>query len=69
MNETKLLKQLSLTVKTTASFVITDADTDVTKAEMLFTHFLVEHNIPIAVADHARPLLKEMFGDSKVAAK
>ena len=46
-----------------------DADTDVTKAEMLFTHFLVEHNIPIAVADHARPLFKEMFGVSKVAAK
>ena len=70
--QTKLHKQLSLTVRTTAplsSFVTTDAETDVTKAEMLFTHFLVEHNLPIAVADHARPLFKEMFADSKVAAK
>ena len=70
--KTNLHKQLSLTVKTTApltSFVTTDAETDVTKAEMLFTHFLVEHNIPIAIADHARQLSKEMFGDSKVSSK
>jgi len=70
--ETKLHQQIALTVKTTVpltSFVTADADTDVTKAEMLFTHFLVEHNIPIAVADHAGPLFKEMFRDSKVESK
>ena len=28
----------------------------VIKAEVLFTGFLVEHNIPLAVSDHAGPL-------------
>lgn len=42
-----------------SSFVTTDKDSDVTtRAEMLFTHFLVEHNVPISVSDHARPLFK-----------
>ena len=50
-------------------FVTTDSDTEVTKAEMLFTHFLIERNLPVAVSDYASPLLKQMFGDSKVAAK
>ena len=70
--KTKLHKKLSLAVKTTTpltSFVTTDTNTDVTKADMQFAHFLVEHNIPIAVADHGRPLFKVMFGDSKVPAK
>ena len=65
-------QQIALAMKTTApltSLAKTDADTDVTKTKMLFTHFLVEHNIPIAVSDHAGPLFKEMFGDSKVASK
>ena len=70
--ETKLHRQIAQTVQTTSlmtSFVTTDSDTEVTKAEMLFTHFLIEHNLPVAVSDHARPLFKQMFGDSKVAAK
>ena len=35
-------------------------------AETLFTSF-IEHNIPIVVSDHARPLFKRMFPDSKIA--
>ena len=31
--------------------------------------FIVEHNLPIAVADHAGPLFRKMFPDSKVASK
>ena len=29
--------------------------------------FLVEHNLPIAVADHIAPLVKDIFPDSKIA--
>ena len=70
--ETKLYRQIAQTVQTTSPmtlFVTTDSDTEVTKAEMLFTHFLIEHTLPVAVSDHARPLFRQMFGDSKAAAK
>ena len=40
----------------------------VAKAEALFTAFLVEHNLPLSVADHAGPLFK-MFPDSAIAKK
>ena len=30
-------------------------------------NFLVQHNIPIAVADHLSPLLKDIFPDSTIA--
>lgn len=42
---------------------------EVTNAEMLFTSFLVEHNLPIRSADHAGPLFRAMFPDSKIAKK
>ena len=42
---------------------------DVTKAEPLFTGFIWEHNLPIAATDHAGPLFKKMFPDSKIASK
>lgn len=38
-------------------------------AEVKFTAFIVEHNLPLAVADHAGPLFKSMFPDSNIAAK
>ena len=31
------------------------------------TGFLAEHNLPVAVADHIRALLKYIFLDSKIA--
>ena len=34
------------------------------KAELLFTAFLVEHNVPISAADHASKLFRAMFLDS-----
>ena len=43
-------------------------DLNTIRAEVLFTSFLVEHNIPLSAADHDGPLLK-MFPDSKVAQK
>ena len=34
---------------------------------VLFTGFLVEHSLPIAVSDHAGPLFRRMFPDSEIA--
>ena len=42
---------------------------DVIKAESLFIKFIIEHNLPISVADHAGNLFKRMFPDSKIAGK
>ena len=36
---------------------------------MLFTGFLIEHNLNVASSDHAGPLFRRMFPDSKIAAK
>jgi hypothetical protein len=44
-------------------------DYDVIRAECLMTEFIVEHNLPFSVADHATRLVKKMFPDSKIAAK
>ena len=52
------------------TFFVSDKDGDsAIKAEVLFTQFLFEHNIPIAAADHAAPLFRQMFHDSDVAKK
>ena len=40
---------------------------DVATAEALFCHFLVEHNLPFALGDHAGDLFRRMFPDSKIA--
>ena len=39
----------------------------VINAELLATDFLVEHNLPMAVADSLGPLFKKAFPDSKIA--
>lgn len=44
-----------------AGFVRNDSDFGVIRAECLFTAFLVEHNIPLSVSDHAGPLFRKMF--------
>ena len=41
----------------------------VSKAEVLFSNFVAEHNLPFAVGDHFTKLAKEMFPDSEIAAK
>lgn len=33
----------------------------------MVTNFLVQHNLPLATADHLGPLFKTIFPDSKVA--
>ena len=42
---------------------------EVTRAETLFTHFLLEHNLAIAASDHAGKLFRQMFPDSTIAKK
>lgn len=50
-------------------FVSSSFADSVTNAELLFTNFLVEHNIPLSASDHAGPLFKSMFPDSPIASK
>ena len=40
-----------------------------TNAELLFVNFLVEHNLPIAIADHSGDLFRKMFPDSEIASQ
>ena len=35
----------------------------------MFTEFIVEHNLPLACADHTGPLFRKMFPDSTIATK
>ena len=35
----------------------------------MVTNFLVQHNLPIATADHLGPLFKAIFPDSQIASK
>lgn len=44
-------------------------DNAVTHAEVLFTHFLVEHNIHVSASDHAGPLFRAMFLQDKFSAE
>ena len=62
-------KQLASSHKITDCFV-SERDNLALKvigAEVKFTGFLLEHNLPIAASDHAGPLFRSMFPDSKIA--
>lgn len=48
-------------------YFTTEKDNSVIRAEVLFTQFLLEHNIPVAAADHSSKLFRAMFPDSKIA--
>ena len=39
------------------------------KAKLLFSGFLVEHELPLTTADHAVKLFRNMFSDSKIENK
>ena len=39
------------------------------KAKLLFSGFLLEHNLPLSTADHAAKLLRNMSLDSKIVSK
>ena len=41
----------------------------VVEAELLFSGFLVEHNLPLSTTDHAAQLFRNMFPDSKIVNK
>jgi len=48
-------------------FISTDNYLSVVNAEALFTCFLLEHNLAVAVADHAGHLFRKMFPDAIIA--
>ena len=50
-------------------FNTSDSGNEVTTAECLFASFILEHNLPIAIADHAGQLFKKMFPKCDTAKK
>ena len=52
-----------------ASSVTANLCQKVMKAELLFSGFLIEHNLPLSTADHAAKLFRNMFPDSKIVNK
>ena len=52
-----------------ASSATENFDQKVMKAELLFSGFLVEHNLRLDIADHAAKLFRNMFPDSKIVIK
>ena len=52
-----------------ASSATANLDKNVVKTELLFSGFLVEHNLPLITADHAAKLFKNRFPDSKIVNK
>ena len=71
--QTELHKKCATAVKGTSAmqnFLVSSAGhllRQVTRSETLFSNFVVEHNLPFAVADHFSDLCKKMFPDSKTA--
>ena len=66
-NHKKSLGSTQFNKKVTSFFSHSDDSIDeVTKAEVIFTNFLTEHNIPFLVADHFTQVVKEMFPDSLI---
>ena len=40
-----------------------------TRAEVMFCHFVAEHNLAALIADHVTDLAREMFPESEIAEK
>ena len=59
----------SKTTPKIASLFKATAPDRVTHAEVLFSAFVAEHNLPFAVADHFTDLCQHMFPDSEIAKK
>uniref|UniRef100_H2ZU74 DUF4371 domain-containing protein n=1 Tax=Latimeria chalumnae TaxID=7897 RepID=H2ZU74_LATCH len=53
----------------TSVFAAGTLQNKVINAEVLFTGFILEHNLPFEAAAHAAPLLCKMFPDSAIAKK
>ena len=52
-----------------ASSAIANLDQKVVKAKLLFSGFLVEHDLPLTTSDHTAKLFRNMFPDSKIVKK
>ena len=63
MSSNKQLKSFFVTTKTT------DLSANVLSAEVKFSQFVAEHNLPFSVADHFTKLAKRLFPDSDIAGK
>ena len=48
-----------------ADFFTGSKDLSVTRADTLFTEYIIEHNLPLACADRAGPIFRKMFPDSQ----
>uniref|UniRef100_H3AIW8 HAT C-terminal dimerisation domain-containing protein n=1 Tax=Latimeria chalumnae TaxID=7897 RepID=H3AIW8_LATCH len=53
----------------TSVFAAGTLQNKVINAEVLFTGFILEHNLPLEAAAHAAPLFRKMFPDSAIAKK
>lgn len=65
--ELSLLHNDASQTKITSSFNKDHLLDQITAAEVYFTLFVAEHNIPFLAADHFTRLCKSMFPDSKIA--
>ena len=69
--ETKLHKKREKEIKTQLSisqlFQLQEKKDSVTRAEVVTTNFLVQHNLPLAMSDHFGPLFRSAFPDSNIA--
>jgi hypothetical protein len=68
--KTKKHLSVSCAVKQTSTlgaYFSKDNDYSVTRAEVGFTTFLIEHSIPFSVANHATKLFHKIFPDSAIA--
>ena len=63
----ELAKQSVGQTKITATTFKNDLSNQVTAAEIYFSTFIAEHNIPFLASDHFNKLCKVMFPDSKIA--
>ena len=52
-----------------ASSAIVNLDQKVMKSKLLFSCFLVEHDLPLTTADNTAKLFRNMFRDSKIVNK
>lgn len=62
-------KSACLSKKMDNFFVKNSDSSGTTKSECLFTSFIIEHNLPISIADHATKLFPRMLPDSEMAKK
>ena len=63
----EMLKATSSTKNLKSFFRASPVEESVTRAEVLFSNFIAEHNLPFTLANHFTHLASAMFPDSQVA--